>query len=52
MHIHDCQPTLTDLQVMEFCSRGYLALEGVVDDETNGSSGESVGERARLRRRT
>jgi len=35
MHIHDCQPTLTDRQVMEFCSRGYLALEGVVDDETN-----------------
>ena len=31
----DCEPTLTDTQVLDFCRNGYLALEGVVDDETN-----------------
>jgi hypothetical protein len=31
----DCDPTLTDSQVLEFCRTGYLILEGVVDDETN-----------------
>lgn len=31
----DCEPTLTDSQVLEFCRNGYLILEGVVDEETN-----------------
>jgi hypothetical protein len=33
--LHDCEPTLTDSQVLEFCTKGYLMLEGVVDEETN-----------------
>ena len=32
---YDCEPTLTDSQVVEFCTKGYLMLEGVVPDETN-----------------
>ncbi len=32
---HDCQPTLTDTQVLEFCKRGFLMLEGVVPDDIN-----------------
>ena len=32
---YDCEPTLTDSQVVEFCTNGYLMLEGVVSDETN-----------------
>ena len=31
----DCDPTLTDTQVLDFCRNGFLVLEGVVDDETN-----------------
>ena len=31
----DCNPTLSDSQVLEFCRTGFLILEGVVDDETN-----------------
>ena len=26
----DCEPTLTDSQVLEFCRQGYLLLRGVV----------------------
>jgi hypothetical protein len=32
---HDCEPTLTDRQVLEFCQKGFLVLEGVVPDEIN-----------------
>ena len=32
---YDCEPTLNDQQVFEFCRKGYLALEGVVEDEVN-----------------
>ena len=32
---HDCSPTLTDRQVIEFCRNGILALEGIIDKETN-----------------
>ena len=35
MRTHDCKPTLSDRQVMQFCTRGYLVLDGVVDDEVN-----------------
>ena len=31
----DCNPNLTDSQVLEFCHNGFLVLEGVVDNETN-----------------
>jgi len=35
MTSYDCQPTLTDRQVLEFCKQGFLVLEGVVSEETN-----------------
>lgn len=31
----DCPPTLTDTQVLEFCTNGYVMFEGVVPDEIN-----------------
>ena len=31
----DCDPTLTDTQVLEFCREGHLFLPGVVSDEIN-----------------
>ena len=31
----DCQPTLTDTQVLDFCKQGHLMLAGVVPDEIN-----------------
>ena len=31
----DCEPTLTDTQVLEFCREGYLLLRGVVPEEIN-----------------
>ena len=33
--IYDCEPTLTDQQVIEFCQKGFIILEGVVSDEVN-----------------
>ena len=38
----DITPTLTDTQVLEFCHRGYLILEGVVAPETNERVGEFI----------
>lgn len=32
---YDCEPTLRDEQILEFCRDGYMFLEGVVDDEVN-----------------
>ena len=32
---YDCEPTLTDTGVIEFCNKGFLMLEGVVPDEIN-----------------
>ena len=32
---YDCSPTLDDNGVLEFCKKGFLTLEAVVDDETN-----------------
>jgi len=32
---YDCQPTLDDQQVIEFCRQGYMMLEAVVDDKVN-----------------
>jgi len=31
----DCEPTLTDSQVLEFCINGCILLEGVVPDDVN-----------------
>ena len=31
----DCEPTLSDSQVLDFCRTGYLVLDGVVDAATN-----------------
>lgn len=31
----DCEPTMTDTQVLEFCRDGYLMLKGVVPQEIN-----------------
>ena len=31
----DCEPTLNDSQVLEFCREGHLLLKGVVPDEIN-----------------
>ena len=33
--VNDCEPTLTDTQVLEFCKNGYVMLESVVPDEIN-----------------
>ena len=33
--IFDCEPTLKDSQVLEFCREGYLLLPGVVPEEIN-----------------
>ena len=35
MRTYDCQPTLTDTQVLEFCKNGFLLLENVVPDAIN-----------------
>ena len=32
---YNCEPTLTDSQVLEFCKTGYAMFEGVVPDEIN-----------------
>ena len=32
---YDCEPTMTDTEVLEFCKNGYLMLEGVVPDDVN-----------------
>ena len=31
----DCEPTLNDSQVLEFCREGFVLLPGVVPDEVN-----------------
>lgn len=33
--LYDCEPTLTDTQVLEFCKQGFLLLKAVVPDEIN-----------------
>ncbi len=35
MDTYDCKPTLNDTQVLEFCKKGFLMLEGVVPAEIN-----------------
>ena len=31
----DCEPTLTDTEVLQYCRDGYLQLQGAVPDEIN-----------------
>ena len=33
--LHDCEPTLDDAQVIDFCRDGYLQLDRVIDDDVN-----------------
>ena len=42
MRLHDCDPTMIDTQVLEFCKKGYLMLEGVVGDDINRRTVEFV----------
>ena len=32
---HDCAPTLSDNQILEFCKNGYMMFEAVVPDDIN-----------------
>jgi len=32
---YDCEPTLSDNEVLDVCKRGYLRLEAVVPEEIN-----------------
>ena len=45
MRTYDCEPTLNDLQVLDFCHNGYLMLEGVVPDEINKKTTQFLEER-------
>ena len=40
MKTYDCEATLTDSQVLDFCRNGFLMLEGVVPDDVNRRSTE------------
>ena len=42
---YNCEPTLIDSQVLEFCKRGYLVLESVVPEETNQKTLDYLGSR-------
>ena len=37
--IYNCQPSLTDSEVFDFCKTGYLMLENVVADDINQRTG-------------
>ncbi len=45
MRIHDCAPSLTDTQVLDFCKAGFLMLPAVVPDEVNRRATEWCNER-------
>ena len=44
MRTHNCEPTLNDEQVIQFCANGFLTLEGVVSDEINRKTMDFVDE--------
>ena len=48
MKTHECEPTLNDTDVIEFCKKGFLLLEGVVSDELNRRTLEFVDQRPRM----
>ena len=35
MQTYDCKPTLNDTQVLEFCKKGFLMLDGIVPADVN-----------------
>ena len=35
MKTYQCEPTLNDSEVLEFCKKGFLILQGVVPDHIN-----------------
>lgn len=37
---HNCKPTLTDEQVIDFCAKGFLMLEGIVSNDINNKTVE------------
>ena len=41
---HDCPPTLTDTEVLEFCKSGFIKLEAVVPSWVNEKSFARCGE--------
>ena len=45
---YDCEPTLTDQQVIEFCQKGFIILEGVVPDELNRRTSRFVDDHSSL----
>jgi hypothetical protein len=42
MRTYECEPTLTDTQVLDFCKKGFLMLDGVVPAEINAKTLEYV----------
>ena len=32
---YDCEPTLSDVEVLELCKQGYIRLEAIVPEEVN-----------------
>ena len=46
---YDCEPTLTDRQVLDFCREGFLMLEGVVLPEVNAQTMEYLGSYGKAR---
>ena len=45
MDTYDCEPTLDDRQVVEFCRTGHLMLEGIVPEVLNRQAMEWLAER-------
>ena len=44
--VYDCEPTLNDRQVLDFCRNGYLVLPAVVPDDVNRRTVEFMAEHA------
>ena len=42
MDTYDCEPTMSDTQVMEFCRQGFLVLEGIVPPKVDSKTLESL----------
>ena len=41
MHTYDCDPILTDSEVLDFCKKGFIVLDGVMPKEIAVSDGLS-----------
>ena len=44
MRQYDCEPTLNDTEVLEFCKNGFMMFEGVVSEELNRRTNEYLDE--------